>query len=56
MSEQEIMDLCGWSSRETYARYNITTPKTWTLGLARRFNGQVPSNSETADRETDHVS
>jgi integrase len=33
MSEQEIMDLCGWKTASTFARYNITTPEDVDAGL-----------------------
>ena len=46
MSEQEIMDLCGWKTRSTFERYNITTPEDVDAGLTRRFNGKQTANRE----------
>jgi AraC-like DNA-binding protein len=36
MSEQEIVDLCGWKTASTFARYHITTPKDVDAALAPR--------------------
>ncbi len=53
MSEQEIMDLCGWKTASTFARYNITTPEDVDAGLARRFNGKQTANTPaTAERSS----
>jgi integrase-like protein len=56
MTEQEIMDLCGWKTRSTFERYNIVRPEDVDAGLTRRFNGKVAAKSETPETEPDHVS
>ncbi len=45
MSEQEIMDLCGWKTRSTFERYNIATPEDVDAGLSRRCNGKQTANN-----------
>jgi hypothetical protein len=56
MTEQEIMDLCGWKTRSTFERYNILRPEDVDAGLTRRFNSKVAAKSETPEREPDHLS
>lgn len=48
MSEQEIMDLCGWKTDSTFRRYNIVRPEDVDAGLVRRFNGKQALNIPTS--------
>ncbi len=48
VSEGEIMRLCGWKTRSMFDRYNIIDEQDLAAAVAKRFNGQVPSKSESS--------
>ena len=58
MTEQEIMDLCGWKTRSTFERHNIVRAEDVDAGLAKRFgaNGTVTGQLEPSKAGTPSIS
>jgi integrase len=49
MSESDIMELCGWETREMFKRYCIKDEKALALAVAKRFgNGKTTANIHPA--------
>jgi hypothetical protein len=48
LTESDVMELCGWETREMFKRYRIKTRKALAKAAAK-LNGTITAQSEAAE-------
>ncbi len=54
LAESDIMELCGWETREMFKRYCITDEAALAAAVGRRY-GQVAGKSQPSKGNADSV-